>query len=274
MSDSPDSSKTRNRLVMTPDVVVDIGNSRMKWGRCADGRVITMESLGHDEPVEWKRLAELWKLNGSARWAVAGVAPRPMRRFGDWLSTRNATVVWITNELFTERSPTGLVTSVEEPEGIGVDRLLAALASFTRVPARTSAVAISVGTAMTIDFVEPDGTHVGGAILPGPELMARSLRQHTAKLPHIDIDPVLPEEIWGTNTHDAIQLGIANAILGAADQLVWDWSERSARLPWVFATGGDVEYFRGFEFTADVGKFLIDPNLILEGIRIAAEALP
>jgi type III pantothenate kinase len=93
-------------------------------------------------------------------------------------------------------------------------------------------------------------------------------------LPHIAIDPVLPKRIWGSDTEEAIELGIANAILGAADQLVWDWAARSNEPPCVFVTGGDAAYFRGFVFTADVGQFVIDPTLTLEGIRIAAGALP
>jgi type III pantothenate kinase len=259
---------------VTPDVVVDIGNTRIKWGRCVGGRVTEMVSLRHDNPVQWKRQAAQWAVNGQARWAVAGVAPQVMRRFDDWLTTREAIAVTITNDLFADGEWVDLVTEVEEPDRIGIDRLLAALAAFKRVPEDSSAVAISVGTAMTVDFVEPDGTHVGGVILPGPELMARSLHEHTAKLPHIPVDPVLPTNVWGTNTKDAIQLGIANAVLGAADQLVWDWAEHVSEPPWVFATGGAVGYLRGFVFTADVGGFLIEPTLTLEGIRIAAEALP
>jgi len=34
---------------MTPDVVVDIGNSRMKWGVCRDGRVAEVMRLPLDE---------------------------------------------------------------------------------------------------------------------------------------------------------------------------------------------------------------------------------
>lgn len=259
---------------MTPDVVVDIGNSRMKWGLCRNGRVSAMEVLEHDKPVDWKRLTEQWELGISTRWALAGVAPLAMERFQEWLSSRKSTFARITNELFENKDRTGLVTDVDEPDCIGVDRLLASLAATSRTPAKCTAVAISVGTAMTVDFVEPSGTHVGGVIVPGPEMMARSLHQYTAKLPHISIDPALPTECWGTNTEGAIQIGIANAILGAADQLVWDWASRASQPPWVFATGGDVGYFRGFTFTADVGGFVIDPMLILDGIRIAAEALP
>jgi hypothetical protein len=42
----------------------------------------------------------------------------------------------------------------------------------------------------------------------------------------------------------------------------------------VVATGGNVGYFSGFKFTANVSEFRIIPTLTLEGIRIAAEALP
>src|SRR5581483_1257953 len=178
----PDDTDPRGPAV-TPDVVVDIGNSRMKWGRCIGGRVAELVSLRHNDPVAWKRQAEQWDVNSLARWAVAGVAPQAMRRFGDWLPTCEAITATITNELFAD-GDLELVTEVEEPDRIGIDRLLAALAAFSRVPEESSAVAISVGTAMTVDFVEPDGTHGGGVILPGPELMARSLHEHTAKLPH------------------------------------------------------------------------------------------
>ena len=53
-------------------------------------------------------------------------------------------------------------------------------------------------------------------------LMAKSLHGYTAKLPLIEIKPKLPTNIWGRNTESAIQLGIANAVLGVADQLIWD----------------------------------------------------
>ena len=102
--------------------------------------------------------------------------------------------------------------------------------------------------------------------------MARSLNQHTEKLPRVPVNPAVPKRAWGENTEDAIGLGIASAVLGAADQLVSDWAARR-RPPWVYVTGGDAEYFRGFAFTADVGGLVIDPALTLDGLRLAAAAL-
>lgn len=259
---------------MTPDVVVDIGNSRMKWGRVFGGRVAEAVAFAHDDAVGWKRQCELWGLTEPTRWALAGVVPRALRRFESWLAGRGMAAAVVTNDLFIDDELYEFTTAVEEPNVIGVDRLLTAFAAWRQTPSGASAVALNVGTAMTIDFVEAEGLHRGGAILPGPHLMARSLHEYTAKLPMVPTDPELPVLIWGENTESAIELGIANAILGAADQMVWDWASRRSVPPRVFATGGDVGYFRGFVFTADVDGFVIDPNLTLEGIRLAAGLLP
>ncbi len=258
---------------MTPDVVVDIGNSRIKWGLCEAGKVVEMVSLAHDDPVGWKRQAAEWRLGPTPQVAIAGVAPTAQRRFDQWLRPRVGQCIVITHEIFLVYA-LALETLVEEPLLIGIDRLLASLAAYHQTPDGHSSVILNVGTAMTIDFVKSGGHHVGGAILPGPRLMAKSLHDYTAKLPFIEPDLVLPVKIWGANTESAIELGIANAILGVADQMVWDWAAAEPKLPWVFATGGDVGYFRGFAFTADVGQVILDPHLTLEGIRLVAEALP
>lgn len=259
---------------MTPDVVVDIGNSRVKWGRVSAGRVAEVAVFAHDDAVGWKRQCELWSANEDTRWALAGVVPRVVKRLEEWLSAHGMAVTEVTNDLFIDGEAYEFSTAVDEPDAIGIDRLLTAYAAWRRAPPGVSAVALNVGTAMTIDFVEASGLHRGGAILPGPRLMARSLHEYTAKLPEVGVLPEVPHLIWGENTESAIELGIANAILGAADQMVWDWASHRNAPPAVFVTGGDSGYFHGFVFTADVATFVIDSTLTLDGIRLAAEALP
>jgi type III pantothenate kinase len=233
-----------------------------------------MVALGHDAPVDWKRQAEAWGATERTRWAVAGVVPKEVQRFSDWLAARGVTPAVVTNDLFADGGPTGFVTKVDELYRIGIDRLVTAYAGYLRYFQLFPIVVINVGTAMTVDLVQRDGVHVGGVILPGPHLMARSLNTYTAKLPVVEIDPKLPTTFLGKNTEQAIQLGIANAVLSVAYQLVWDWASHTGQPPWVFATGGDAGYFHGFAFTADVAGFEIDPHLTLDGIRLAAEKLP
>lgn len=255
---------------MTPDVVVDIGNSRMKWGRClptvATGGTV---SLPLGDPKAWDEQADAWGIGTDSRWAVASVNPPATSSFESWRRAKGGAAVHIEKP---GRLP--LRFAVDDPDALGIDRALNALTALHRVPAGTPAVVISVGTAMTIDCVSGDGVFLGGAILPGPWLMARVLNQNTAKLPLIEPEPELMTAYRGTNTTDAIRVGIQLAIVGAAEEAVFGFTSECGSPPTVFITGGGRHYFGSWEFVADVRRVISDPTLTLEGIRIAAEALP
>ena len=109
---------------------------------------------------------------------------------------------------------------MDEPEAVGIDRLLNALAVAKIKPANALAVVISVGTAVTVDLVKENGSFAGGTIIPGPHLMAESLHQFTAKLPHVDLNSVNPHQPPCKNTESAIKTGISFAIMGGASFLV------------------------------------------------------
>jgi len=253
---------------MTPDVVVDIGNTRMKWGLCREGRIQRMASLQSLNPTAWSLKAEQWQLPHPARWVVTGVNPNPIIPFHDWATARGDTLVGIGSH-----EEIGLPLAVEEPAKVGIDRLFTALAAVRRTPPDTPVVTINVGTAMTIDFVSPDGVFLGGAILPGPQTMAKSLRDYTAKLPLIDAEPQGLCDYRGKNTVEAIQVGIQLAIVGAADEAVLGFAYDMNQPVSVFITGGGYRYFGGAEFAGETREIVRDPRLTLDGIRIAAEAL-
>src|SRR5262249_34832927 len=73
---------------MKPALVADVGNSRIKWGRCQDGRVVDSISLPPDDPQSWLRQREAWNLAEAASWAVAGVHPARRDRLVEWLRER------------------------------------------------------------------------------------------------------------------------------------------------------------------------------------------
>jgi type III pantothenate kinase len=262
---------------MTPDVVVDVGNSRVKWGRVVDRRVTDFAALPHDEPVQWKRQAEAWALNAGTSWVVAGVHPPQIMRFVDWATAREDWVEAVdTARLRSLTFPRQfhLDPSLPEPESIGVDRVLTALAARSRTPNGIACVVVTVGTAMTVDLVRPDGSFAGGAILPGPTLMARSLSTNTAKLPWVDATADLADFRPGRNTKEAIEVGLAAGVVGAAKYLVREWSRTMTVAPWVFVTGGAASYLSGVTFPIEPAQVVHDCTLTLDGLRLAAEALP
>jgi type III pantothenate kinase len=252
---------------MTPDVVVDIGNTRMKWGWVPAGQPMQMASLPADDPSAWEQQLASLPVTGPLSWTVASVHPLRTTRFVAWIAGRGDRAVVI------KHTHIPLTVDVEEPEKVGIDRLLSALAAHHLADPQ-SAIVLSVGTAVTADVVEDTGVFRGGVIFPGPQLMAESLHRWTAQLPLVEAREVPSEHPPARNTRGAILAGIRYAIVGAAYLLVDRYCHRCNSSPWVFMTGGALGDLAGTDFGDPFMGTRTIPTLTLEGIRIAAEGLP
>lgn len=253
---------------MTPDVVVDVGNTRIKWGLCrptvADGYSVTLPP----DPLDWAEQVESDGTPAGALWVVAGVNPSRVAALTAWIRSVGGTCVVL--ETHTELP---IVVDVDEPGAVGLDRLLGVVAARAMVPPNTPAITIDIGTAMTVNVVDERGAFRGGAILPGPRLMGLALCEYTAKLPFVPVSTLARPDPPGRNTSDAIRAGITAALVGGAERLYTLLAPRFTTRPWVILTGGGLGDPDVFRFPG-AGKVVVCPYLNLEGIRIAAEALP
>jgi type III pantothenate kinase len=245
---------------MKPDVVVDVGNTRMKWGHCPPGGGIDgLEVLPLNLPSVWHHHFE--DGNGqSLRWAVAGSNGDRRDAFVGWLRERGANVLPL-----TDWKRFGVPVKIPAPERVGHDRLLNARAARAAVPT-SPVVAVSAGTAVTVDLIDPDGTFRGGVIFPGVGAMAKSLYQFTAALPLVKVEGPHPP-VPGTATEPAIAAGIWWAAVGGIRAIIAEYQKGTKRPPRVLLTGGDGELLLpGLPEGTD-----LRPHLTLEGIRLAAE---
>jgi type III pantothenate kinase len=248
---------------MKPDIVVDVGNSRVKWGRCADGVVVESVSLPHNEAA-WQEQVERWRLGGALRWVVASVRPRTADQIIAWARRRGNSVV----PLETARQ-LPLQVLVDKPDWVGIDRLLNAVAANARRRPGVPAVVVDAGSAVTVDFVDGNGAFRGGSIFPGLRLMCQALHDHTALLPLIQVTQPLPP-VPATSTPTAMEAGVYWAVTGGIDALVRRLQAAAGVVPDVFLAGGDAALLEpGLQTRA-----LVWPLITLEGIRMAAEALP
>ncbi|MEZ6132822.1 MAG: type III pantothenate kinase [Planctomycetaceae bacterium] len=114
---------------------------------------------------------------------------------------------------------------VDEPEAVGIDRLLTAYAARQLLPDNGPTIVIDSGTATTVNLTTSDGTFRGGAILPGLRLSAYALHDYTARLPLIDTDLLsfgparVDAPLPGRNTVDAMKSGLFWGQLGAIREL-------------------------------------------------------
>jgi type III pantothenate kinase len=248
---------------MTPDIVVDVGNTSIKWGRCADGKVVEVCSLPHGALNAWRGQAHDWGLPESAAWVVTGVHPGQRDAIANFANLRGGRV-----RVLDLAAELPLQVKLEKPDHVGVDRLLDAVAANSRRPAGVPAVVIDAGSAVTVDWVDADGAFCGGAIMPGLRLMALALHDYTALLPVIETPKGAPA-VPGTGTPSAMEVGVFWSVAGGTAAILDAYRRHFDASPAVFLTGGD-------------SKALLDtlrqpvvhwPDMTLEGIRLAAEAL-
>jgi type III pantothenate kinase len=255
---------------VTPDVAVDVGNTRLKWGLCAGGRVAEVLRLPLDDSAAWDAaLAKLPPAQSFARkWAAASVNPPALHRFLTWCERQGVAAVF---ERYTDLP---IRLSVDAPEKVGLDRLCGAVAARALAPVGTPAITVDVGTAATVNLIDADGVFQGGAILPGPRLMARALHDFTAKLPLSEPAQSYADfQAPAKNTAAAIRTGILAALSGGVVELTCAMADRCAVPPWLFVTGGGAHLLNVLDWSW-VAETVAVPALNLEGIRIAAEALP
>ena len=248
---------------MSRVLVLDVGNSRTKWG-IHSGHGWTTLGVTPNNEIGTLALREWQNLPRPLRVVGVNVAGEPARMRIEALVARwRVAAEWLT----PSAAACGVVNGYRQPSQLGADRwaaLVAARARALAVPSGPQATAVvNAGTAVTIDALDADGTFRGGVILPGLRLMLRSLADHTAGL---KVAPGTYQEV-PTNTGDALYSGAIDAIAGAVAEMC----RHLAR------DGADVRCLISGGAAAEIAPHLAAPveiveHLVLEGVLALAGA--
>jgi type III pantothenate kinase len=239
-------------------LAIDAGNSRVKWGwhDGSDWTSIATVSLiefaassDHVNPFSMTH-------DAPERIVISNVAGDGAHQLlVNWTAIFDAEPLW----LRAEGERCGVRNRYEKPELLGSDRWAALIAA--RAIHHGASLVVNAGTATTVDMLAEDGTFLGGAILPGVELMRFVLHEHTGRLPIQDgVHREMPR-----NTVDAIETGCRHAQAGAVERMYRVFRD-IAPAPLCIVAGG-------------AGRTLVDQlsmprryveNLVLDGLaRIA-----
>jgi type III pantothenate kinase len=157
---------------------------------------------------------------------------------------------------------TGVPVLTDNPREVGADRVVNALAAFTRFGG--PAIVVDFGTGTNFDIVSEAGEFLGGVIAPGLQVSAESLFTRAARLTRVELTP--PRSAIGKSTVEALQAGLIFGTAGEVDGIV----ERiRAELPGAVtvATGGLAPVVIPHCRTIDHHE----PWLTLEGLRLVFE---
>jgi type III pantothenate kinase len=243
-------------------LLVDIGNSRVKWAW------LTGQRLGKAQAADYSG----WRARDFARRVIGS------RRKAERIVVASVAADGVTDALAagarlagapaperitTQRRACGVTVGYIDPWRLGVDRMLAMIAAHRRF-AGHPVCTVGVGTAMTLDLVGADGRHWGGAIIPAPPLMVASLLDGTIGIRRRAQGGITGRgrSLFGRSTRAAVERGARYAAAAAVDRAVSEAGELVGQAPRLVLTGGGAPGLRPLIRCPS----LLLPDLVLEGI--------
>lgn len=232
-------------------LLVDIGNSRVKW------------TLAHGTELEPPRIcahaacAEAWtglRLGSVLYCSVAQADDerRALAALGDSPAYR----------VRARAHGAGVINGYHSPGQLGADRWASLLGARALWPGQ-NLVIVDAGSALTVDGLRRDGQHVGGAIMAGYHALRAGVTAAAPILPATGGAIRLPAR----STEDALETGAWWGLAGAVERLVAGVGEQLGPFE-VLLTGGDAGRLR--PLLPD--HWHIDATLALRGLLAAEEA--
>jgi len=218
-------------------LAIDIGNTRLKWALYDAAQpgiaprqqgAVFLENIDALAEGDWRALPAPRAILGCN---VAGDAVR--RRVEEQLELWDVAPSWVV----PSAQDAGVVNGYDHPTRLGADRWTALIGARWHVLDRglnQPVLVVMIGTAVTVDALDTQGTFLGGLILPGHGIMLRALESGTAGLRV----PTGEVKLFPTNTSDALTSGGNYAITGAIERMHRHLREQTGLTPLTLMTGG------------------------------------
>jgi type III pantothenate kinase len=215
-------------------LLFDIGNTRIKWARLEQGALGPQSAAAHGEDRRevFEHIAR--DTGRPERILVSNVGGAEIGELCSRVFTQD---LGITPEyVHSSKYAIGVTNAYREPAKLGVDRWLAMIAAYQMK--RAAVCVVSVGTAMTIDGIDAGGNHLGGIIVPGPNLMISSLLQNTSDIAPRMSPAELKPTLFADHTLGAVHQGCAHALAALIERAWHEMSMQMETKPQLLITGG------------------------------------
>lgn len=220
-------------------LLLDIGNSAVKWGRFAASGALTDTgrlplSSSQADATAWRAALQPGAVPAADRVGIVSVVPSATQHAQSAVSMQFG----VDAAVLRVAGPLPFAMHYATPNTLGTDRLAAAAAAWYAHGAAsgTSVLAVDAGTALTIDVVDATPAYRGGVIAPGPRLLRDALATGGAQLPAVPLTP--PPHPIGTSTEHALQSGVVHGFTAMACGLVDRVVAALPNTPRVVLTGG------------------------------------
>lgn len=246
-------------------LAIDIGNTNIVIGCIKDDEIVFKARIATDRTrtsdqygVEIKNMLEAFGVSREdvEDCIIASVVPPVFNS----VQTGVLKVIGKQPMVVGPGLKTGLNIHVDIPSQVGSDLIVAAVAALAEYPAPL--VLIDLGTATTIEVIEPENVFIGGLIFPGVMVSLDSLSSHAAQLPGISLDK--PKKVIGKNTVDCMRSGMMYGTAAMLDGLIDRIAEELGHESTIIATGGLAQ----FVIPLCKHEIILEKELLLKGLNI------
>jgi type III pantothenate kinase len=224
------------------NIVIDIGNTRIKWGIFHDDQLIDKGIINHE--------SEIPKL-------VSGYNKGIISSVKDF----DASGIPSSFLQLSSETPLPIQLNYNTPTTLGLDRIAAAVGAATEFENQGSLI-VDLGTCVTYDWVSELSVFKGGAIAPGLRMRLKAMHKMTGKLPDLELriadDPVFP----GLSTAESMKTGALWGIIHEINGYISLLKEEYDNLN-VILTGGDASFFE----SRIKAPIFVRPEIILSGLN-------
>lgn len=241
-------------------LLIDIGNSRVKWAWLRDGTLHGTGDAVYDEGSLPGILEALPPGDPPATGLrVANVGGEAVQQIVQrWAGERGLEPVF----LQATREDCGVLNAYTDAASLGADRWAALIAVVDT--GDLPACIVDSGTATTVDVLSADGEHLGGLILPGLKMMRDTLRHGTQG---IGSDRGEAVSLLARDTGGGVEAGTLYALVAAIDRIAGDVQQELGRGVQLVLSGGDGPTL--LPLLAQEWQFR--PHLVLEGLAVAGD---
>lgn len=234
---------------------IDAGNTFIKWRLRGSAKV--------DRQLTAQLPLKKWQcdLPNISRVCIANVAGDAVRQ----ILIQQAQQLWgVTPDVACVRpGVAGVKPSYSDLSRLGVDRWLAMLAVFSVV--QNACVVMSAGSALTADWLDADGNHLGGLIAPGQARLVASLHRDLAQvLRTSQLPPTEFSQALGVSTEGCSAAGVRVMMAGFMAEVVG----HNKDIP-IWLAGGDSGAMLSLCAHEQKHRIKKVDNLVLEGLAVA-----
>ena len=246
-------------------LAIDIGNTNLVIGCIQDDHILFKARIATDRTrtsdqygVEIKNMIEAFgvKISQISDCIISSVVPPVFN------SVRTGVIKVIGKQplVVGPGLKTGLNIHMDVPSQVGSDRIVIAVAALAEY--RAPLVLLDMGTATTIEVVEPENRYMGGVIFPGVKISLDALTSRASQLPGISLDK--PKNVVGKNTVDCMRSGMLYGTAAMIDGLIDRIEEELGHSSTLIATGGMAQFITPL----CKHSIILEKDLLLKGLNI------